>query len=107
MTERSWFVGIDWATEEHAVCLIDDAGDILGKRAFPHSGDGLADLCSWLVTTTGASSLASMFVAPTWDISHLLLLAGAVLALAGFVAARRDGVFGPRVTPLLPVVIAG
>ncbi|MGE3289087.1 MAG: hypothetical protein AB7J32_23720 [Pseudonocardia sp.] len=51
--------------------------------------------------------LASMFVAPTWDISHLLLLAGAVLALAGFVAARRDGVFGPRVTPLLPVVIAG
>ncbi|MGD9531527.1 hypothetical protein [Pseudonocardia sp.] len=50
--------------------------------------------------------LASMLTAPTWGISHLLLLAGSVLAVAGFVAAWRGEAFGPRVTPLLPLVIA-
>lgn len=59
---------------------------------------------------TGATveeHLATMLAAPGWGLSHLLLLVGAVLALAGFVAARRDGSFGPQVTRLLPVVIVG
>ena len=49
-----WFVGIDWATEEHQVCLIDGDGVVAGERAFTHSGSGLAELCEWLIDTTGA-----------------------------------------------------
>lgn len=51
--------------------------------------------------------LASMLAAPTWDISHLLTLAGLVVVVAGFAVARHDRTFGPRVTALLPAVIVG
>lgn len=47
------FVGIDWATEAHAVCVVDGQGRIQGERGFPHSGEGLSALCAWLVTVTG------------------------------------------------------
>jgi hypothetical protein len=55
MDERKWFVGVDWATEEHAVCLVEDAGGVLGERTFPHSGDGIAEMCTWLWTRRAAS----------------------------------------------------
>jgi len=48
------FVGIDWATEEHAVCVVDPQGVILGERRVAHSGDGLHTLCQWLTDLTGA-----------------------------------------------------
>lgn len=49
------FVGIDWATEEHAVCVVDAHGAILGERRFAHSGDGLDALCQWLLASTHAT----------------------------------------------------
>jgi transposase len=58
---RRWFVGIDWATEEHAVCLVDDEGNVLGERVFAHTGTGLAELCTWLLETTDAEP-TSLFV---------------------------------------------
>src|ERR1700757_4070616 len=55
MTEDvQWFAGIDWASRTHQVCLIDASGKIVGERAFAHGGAGLAELCSWLLTMTGA-----------------------------------------------------
>ncbi len=42
------FVGVDWATEAHQVCVIDCAGKLLGERSVPHTGEGLSELCSWL-----------------------------------------------------------
>jgi transposase len=59
---RRWFVGVDWATEEHAVCLIDDGGKVLGERVFAHTGTGIAEMCTWLFETTGAEPSA-LFVA--------------------------------------------
>ena len=50
MTEQYCaFVGIDWASEKHQVCLLDAAGTVLGERLFAHSGRGLAELCDWLI----------------------------------------------------------
>ena len=49
-----WFAGIDWASQAHRVCLIDAGGKIVGERAFAHGGAGLAELCAWLLTVTGA-----------------------------------------------------
>jgi hypothetical protein len=47
------FVGIDWATEDHAVCVVDAQGAIQGERRFVHSGDGLSALCDWLTVVSG------------------------------------------------------
>lgn len=51
--------------------------------------------------------LASMFANPTWFVAHVTSLAGVVVAITGFVAARRTGVFGPHVTAWLPLPIVG
>lgn len=52
--EVEWFVGIDWGTVEHVVCLIDARGKVVGERAFAHKGEGIADLCTWLFDKTEA-----------------------------------------------------
>jgi transposase len=49
-----WFVGIDWASETHRVCLLDGTGRCVGERDVAHDGAGLAQLCDWLRATTGA-----------------------------------------------------
>ena len=50
-----WYVGIDWASEVHQVCLVDDRGVVRGERAVRHSGEELAALAAWLIATTGAA----------------------------------------------------
>lgn len=42
------YVGVDWASEEHAVCVLRPDGTKIGERSFKHSGDGLSDLVEWL-----------------------------------------------------------
>jgi transposase len=50
---QTWFAGVDWASQKHDVWLADASGKRLGKRTFAHSGEGLAQLCDWLVATSG------------------------------------------------------
>jgi transposase len=52
-TDVRFFGGIDWASETHQVCLVAADGKIIGERAFAHGGAGLAEMCDWLVTTSG------------------------------------------------------
>ena len=49
------FVGIDWASQTHQVCLVDAHGECLGERAVAHGGPGIEELCDWLITRTGAT----------------------------------------------------
>jgi transposase len=56
--DTRWFVGIDRASQTHQACLIDAGGKIIGERAFAHGGAGLAELCAWLLTMTGAEPAA-------------------------------------------------
>ncbi len=51
--EFDWFVGIDWASREHEVRLLDGQGQDCGRRAVPHSGPGLEALADWLVEQCG------------------------------------------------------
>ncbi len=51
--QKRWFVGIDWATEEHQVCVEDSVGNVVGERVFAHSGSGLGKLCDWLGELSG------------------------------------------------------
>ena len=49
MTEEIvWFVGVDWASQSHQVCLVDARGECLGERAVAHGGLGIEELCDWL-----------------------------------------------------------
>ena len=45
-------VGIDWASKEHAVCILDDAGAVRSRFVVAHSAAGLSEL-------VGADSRAS------------------------------------------------
>ncbi|NUP97544.1 MAG: IS110 family transposase [Planctomycetaceae bacterium] len=53
--ELQWFVGIDWATQEHEVCVVDREGKKVGGRSFKHTGEGLATLCSWIAEVTSSA----------------------------------------------------
>ena len=54
MEGLEYFVGIDWGSETHQVCIIDSGGTVLGERAFRHGGAGLAEMADWLVATAKA-----------------------------------------------------
>ena len=47
MSER--FAGVDWASEEHAVCVIDEPGRIVEGRRYRHDEPGIRALCARLV----------------------------------------------------------
>ena len=53
--EIEWFVGIDWTSQSHQVCLVDARGECLGERAVAHGGAGIEELCDWLIARTGAT----------------------------------------------------
>src|SRR3954463_11160633 len=48
-----WFAGVDWGSTKHQVCLLDQAGKVVGEREFAHGGAGLAALCEWVVSMAG------------------------------------------------------
>jgi Transposase len=43
------FAGVDWASEEHAVCVVDERGRIVEGRRYRHDEVGLRALCVRLV----------------------------------------------------------
>jgi len=40
----SYFVGLDWASQEHAVCVINEHAHIVWRTTVPHTANGLAEL---------------------------------------------------------------
>lgn len=76
--DARWFVGIDWATQTHQVCLIDANGRIVGERAFPHGGTGLGEMCSWLTVTSGdePAAIAAAIEVPHGPVVETLLERG-------------------------------
>jgi hypothetical protein len=44
------FVGIDWGSKQHQVCVLDRDRRRMGERVVDHDGDSLARLADWLWT---------------------------------------------------------
>ena len=44
-----WYVGIDWATESHEVCVLDQERRVIERRSVEHSGNGIAQLVDQLM----------------------------------------------------------
>ena len=61
-SDEQWFVGVDWATEQHQICVLEGDGKVVGERQVGHSGAGIADLCRWLEELSGGH-LASVHAA--------------------------------------------
>ena len=43
------FAGVDWASEEHAVCVVDGRGRIVDGRRYRHDEPGIRALCARLL----------------------------------------------------------
>jgi Transposase/Transposase IS116/IS110/IS902 family len=43
-----WFVGIDWGSQQHQVCVLDRDRRRVGERSVDHDGASLARLVAWL-----------------------------------------------------------
>jgi transposase len=44
LPESPFYVGVDWAAETHAVCVLDAAGKVKTEFTIAHTADGFADL---------------------------------------------------------------
>ena len=49
-----FFVGVDWGSQSHFVCVTDRDGSILGESSFKHSGEGLWSMGEWIIKLTGS-----------------------------------------------------
>lgn len=79
--EVQWFVGIDWATQSHRVCLLDVAGRQVNERDVAHSGAGLTELRDWLLEKTKAApeQIAVAIETPHGPVVEMLLEHGFVV----------------------------
>ena len=50
------FCGIDWATQAHQVCVLDQEREPIEQRSVPHDGDSLAALADWLIALAGGEA---------------------------------------------------
>ena len=60
---KRWYAGVDWGSESHCVFLTDDQGRKVGQKFFKHSGEGLAEMASWLLKVSGAAEPGAVLVA--------------------------------------------
>ena len=81
----SWFVGIDWSSKSHQVCLMGADGSVRADRSFPHGGAGQAALARWLLDTTGAApgQIAVAIETPRGPVVEGLLAAGVCVHAIG------------------------
>lgn len=47
-TAFRFFVGIDWATVEHEICLVDSSGTVVERRRVEHTGEAIGRMLEWL-----------------------------------------------------------
>ncbi len=73
-----WFVGLDWARDQHRACVIDAEGRGVAERDVAHDGAALAELCAWLVDRTGAQpcEIAVAIETPRGPVVEILLERG-------------------------------
>jgi transposase len=75
------YVGVDWASTTHQVCVLDAEGKLLGECAFPHDGQGLATMAAWISATAVAEAreIAVSIEVPHGPIVETLMECGFVV----------------------------
>jgi transposase len=79
-TAIEWYAGVDWGSEKHQACILDNTGEVVAELEFPHSGTGLAELCNWLASVAGdVRALAVAIEVPHGPVVDALLDRGFVV----------------------------
>jgi len=71
-----YFVGLDWASREHAVCAVDEKGAVKARFTVEHTAAGMSDLAERLRKLAPASALAIAIERPTGLIVDTLVEGG-------------------------------
>jgi len=93
MLSAVWFVGIDWASEEHAVHVMDAHGRKVKAFMIKHSRDGFEQLVTGLAKLGEAASMPVAIERPDGRLVDVLLEAGhpVVPVSPNAIKAWRDG----------------
>ena len=88
-----WFVGIDWGSTTHHVCLLGADGSVRDSEQFPHGGAGQAALAQWLLDKAGSApgQIGVAIETPRGPVVEGLLAAGFAVHAIGPAQIR-----GPR-----------
>ena len=76
LPQALFFTGIDWASAEHAVCVLDAAGKITARFTIKHSAEGIASLVRRLARYGDPAGLPVAIERPSGRLVDLLLEAG-------------------------------
>jgi len=73
----AFFVGVDWGSTSHQICVLDAAGQPAAEFSATHGGDGLRGLCQRLLALApAASAIAVAIESPSSPATEPLLQAG-------------------------------
>ena len=88
-----FFAGIDWASEVHAVCVLDAAGEMVSKFTIAHTAEGIAALVRRLARLGDPGDIPVAIERPDGRLVDLLLEAGhpVVPVSPNAIKAWRDG----------------
>jgi transposase len=70
------YAGVDWASERHAVCVIDERGEVRERLVVPHTRLGLAELASRLAPHADPGELPVGIERPDGPVVDALVAAG-------------------------------
>jgi len=76
LPEALFYVGVDWASTVHAVCVLDAAGKIVSQFTIEHSADGIAMLVRRLAKLADPADVPVAMERPNGRLVDLLLEAG-------------------------------
>jgi hypothetical protein len=104
--EVEFYVGLDWAAETHAVCVLDAAGKIVASFPVPHTADGIGALIARLARLGEPGLIPVGIERPNGRLVDLLLEAGhpVVPVSPNAIKTWRDGevLSGAKSTPAMP-----
>jgi transposase len=71
-----YMAGLDWASREHAVCVLDETGTVRARFVVAHSAAGIAELCRRLAAFGPPASLPVAIERPSGLLVDALVEAG-------------------------------
>ena len=72
----TYFVGLDWATREHAVCAVDERGAVVARFTVAHSAAGMTDLMARLTRLAPPAELRISIERPSGLVVDTLVEGG-------------------------------
>jgi transposase len=133
MSEVQWYVGLDWGSEHHVVCLLDARGGSRDERRVAHTATEVDACLDWILARTGVppSAIAVAIETPRGALVDACLARGLAVyavnpkqldrfrdrhtvagakddrrdALVLADSLRTDAVAFQRVTPTDPIVV--